>query len=213
MKCAVYIKKVKDSQEFKDFMKEDPKAFLCSLFFTRDFTDKRAETQVDFYSPKKKMIISFKVDGKVERAPLAKKAETLTHKKFVPKPLVETIKMDVDEIEPTIVDEMHNRGMTYQIEKVLAFVNITDGEVIWNCTAFLKGLGLILAHIEDKSNTVLFMDKKSFFDLLSFTKGGASANAGANTNAAPGVKPAGQPGQVKIIDLGKKEELVRKKGK
>ena len=61
-------------------MKEDPKAYLCSLFFTRDFVEKRDDTQVDFYSPKTKMIISFKVGKEVERAPLGKKAETLTQK-------------------------------------------------------------------------------------------------------------------------------------
>ena len=50
MKCSVYVKKVKESKEYKEFMKEDPKAFLCSLFFTRDFLEKREDTQVDFYS-------------------------------------------------------------------------------------------------------------------------------------------------------------------
>src|SRR3989338_7105900 len=176
MKPEAYIKKVRESQVFKDFMKEDPKAYLCSLFFTRDFAEKRSETQVDFYSPKIKMIVSFKVDKKVERAPLGKKAETLTHKKFVPKALTEKIKMDVDEIEPTLTDEMHNRGMTYHIEKILVFVNVTDGEVIWNCTSFLKGLGLLLAHVEDKSESILYMEKKSFFDILRFTKGNAGTN-------------------------------------
>ena len=200
MKCAVYLKKVKESKEFKEFMKEDPKAYLCSLFFTRDFVEKRDDTQVDFYSPKAKMIISFKVGKEVERAPLGKKAETLTHKKFVPKLLKDTIKMDVDEMEPTLMDEMHNRGMTYTIEKILAFVNVTDGEVIWNCTAFLKGLGLLQAHVEDKTETVLFMDKKSFFDLLRFTKGGASSGTGPP--AGP-VKP----------DLSKKEDFVKKEKK
>src|SRR3989344_618119 len=180
MKAEAYIKKVKESQAFKEFMKEDPKAYLCSLFFTRDFSEKRSETQVDFYSPKIKMIVSFKVGKKVERTPLGKKAETLTHKKFVPKPLKETIKMDVD-----------------QIEKILVFVNITDGEIIWNCTAFLKGLGLLMAHVEDKSGTVLFMEKKSFFDLLRFTKGGAGQATG---------------GQIKKDDVSKKD-FVKKEGK
>ena len=173
MKTTAYIKKVKDSQDFKDFMKEDPKAFLCSLFFTRDFVGKKDETQVDFYSPKVKKIVSFKIGdkGAVERSPIPKKTETLTHKKFPPKPFADVIKMDIDVMEPTLTDEMHNRGMTYSIEKILAFVNVTDGEVIWNCTAFLKGLGLLMAHVEDKTGTVLFMEKKSFFDIIRFSKG------------------------------------------
>jgi len=201
MKSTAYIKKVKESEAFKQFLKEDPKAYICSLFFTRDFNEKRSETQVDFYSPKQKEIVSFKVDKKVERTPLGKKAETLTHKKFVPKPLKDNIKMDVEEIEPTLTDEMHNRGMTYQIEKLLAFVNITDGEVIWNCTAFLRGLGLLMAHVEDKSNTILFMEKKSFFDILRFTKG------------TGGKAAEGQIGseQTKKEDISKKDVVKKEK--
>jgi len=171
MKADIYIKKVTGSQDFKQFMKEDPKAYLCSLFFTKDFNEKHTDVQVDFYSPKRDSIISFKANKGVERVPELKKAETMTHKKFIPKPLTDKIMVDLDEIEPSLVDEMHNRGMTYQIDKILAFVNITEGEVIWNCTAFLRGLGLLIARLEDKTNTVLFMEKKSFFDLISFTKG------------------------------------------
>ena len=112
----------------------------------------------------------FKVDKKVERIPINKKAETMTHKKFTPRPFDGKIKMDTDEIKPVIMDEMHNRGMTYQIDKILAFANITDENVLWSCTAFLKGLGLLQAHIEDESSSILFMEKKSFFDIISFQK-------------------------------------------
>ena len=173
MKAQHYIKKVKESQVFKDLLKEDSGAYLCSLFFIRDFIEKKNETQVDFYSPKKKAIISFKVDKQVERIPMEKKPETITHKKFVPKQLGDKIRMDIDAIKPTLLDEMHNRGMTYEIEKVLAFLNITDERALWNCTGFLKGLGLVQAHVEDSSESVLFMEKKSLFDILKFVKGNA----------------------------------------
>jgi len=210
MKSIAYIKKVRDAAAFKEFMQEDPKAYLCSLFFTRDFNEKSSETQVDFYSPKQKMIVSFKVDKKVERAPLGKKAETLTHKSFVPKVLAEDIKMDIDEIEPTLMDEMHNRGMTYQIDKVLAFVNVTDNEVVWNCTSFLRGLGLLIAHVEDKSKTVLFMEKKSFFDILRFTKGGAGVGGQKNQVIQPQTSRKATQKAVGNTDVSKKNGKSKK---
>ena len=166
MKPEVYLKKVKASKEYKAFIKENPKAFLCSFFFTRDFVEKHNETQVDFYLPKTKMIASFKVDKKVERVDAHKKAETITHKKFTPKALTEKAKLDIDEIKEILLDEMHNRSMTYEIDKILVFLNVTDDRLVWNCTGFLKGMGLLQAHIEDKTGTVLFMDKKSFFDII-----------------------------------------------
>jgi hypothetical protein len=169
MKTLHYIKRVKESKQFKELMEEDPKAYLCSLFFLMDFNEKRSETQVDFYSPKHKNIISFKVGKGVERIPLGKKAETISHKKFIPKQLDENIKTDVDEIKQILVDEMRNRDMAYEIEKIIAFLNIADDRVMWNCTGFLKGLGLLQAHVEDSSSSVLFMEKKSFFDMIRFT--------------------------------------------
>ncbi|MFH1311416.1 MAG: hypothetical protein ABIH65_03365 [Nanoarchaeota archaeon] len=170
MKAMHYIKKVKESEPYKEFIKEDPDAYLCSVFFVRDFTENHNETQVDFYSPKKKAMISFKVEKKVQRIPINKKAETITHKKFVPKTLNENPKMDVDELKAILMDEMKNREMTYEIDKILAFLNITDDETVWNCTAFLKGLGLLQSHIEDESKSVLFMEKKSLFDLIKRVK-------------------------------------------
>jgi hypothetical protein len=176
-------------------MEEDPKTYLCSVFFLRDFDEGNNETQVDFYSPLKKNMISFKVDKKVERVE-NKHAKTITNKKLVPQPLPENIKMDIDEMKSTVLDEMHNRDMTYEIEKVLAFLNMTDGTPVWNCTVFLKGLGLIQAHIEDKSASVLFMEKKSLFDLIKFS-GGAPGMPGMM--GAP-EKPAGGPvGGVTIL--------------
>lgn len=185
MKPSHYIEQVKKSSAYKLLMEEDPKAYLCSIFFLRDFDEGNNETQVDFYSPLKKHIVSFKIDKKIEKVE-NKHAKTLTSKKFIPQPLPENVKMDVDEMKSTLLDEMHNRDMTYEIEKVLAFLNMTDGEAVWNCTGFLKGLGLVQAHIEDKSASVLFMEKKSLFDLIKFA-GGAPGMPGM---AAP-EKPMG----------------------
>lgn len=189
MKPSHYIEKVKKSSEYKLLMEEDPKAYLCSVFFLRDFDEGNNETQVDFYSPAKKSIVSFKVDKKVEKATTSKKMQTITHKKFVPKPLGKNIKMDIDEMKSTLLDEMHNRDMTYEIEKILAFLNITDGRAVWNCTGFLKGLGLVQAHVEDASASVLFMEKKSLFDLIKFTGGapGMPVVGGAPNNMMGGV--------------------------
>lgn len=170
MKVDHYLKKVEKSEDFKKFKKQDSKAYLCSFFFIRDYEEKQNETQVDFYSPKTKMIVSFKVNGKVERIAVDKKAETITHKKFIPKPLKDKINLEIDVVKPTIIDEMHNRSMADEIKKILAVLHIMDDRVVWNCTCFLKGMGLLQAHVEDKNESVLFMEKKSFFDLLKFVK-------------------------------------------
>lgn len=178
MNTQQFIDKAKASEDFKKFMKEDPQAYLCSLFFTRDYENKQNETQVDFYSPKKDIIASFKVDKKVERIPLDKKAETVTHKKFVPKPLGKNIKMDIEDVKPMLMAEMNNRNIANDINKILVVLHIADDRVVWNCTGFLKGLGLLQAHLEDESESVLFMEKKNFLDLLKFVKSVEPGNLG-----------------------------------
>lgn len=168
MKTQHYLEKLEKSEDFKKFIKSDPKAYLCSIFFVRDFEENHNETQIDFYSPKTKKITSFKVDGKVEKSPLDKKAETLLHKIFVPTKIEPDIKLEIDKIKPIIMDDMHNRGLTDTINKVLVILQNIDDRNIWNCTCFLKGMGLLQAHVEDSSASVLFMDKKSFFDMIKF---------------------------------------------
>ncbi len=196
MKAAHYIKEVKKSRAFKDFAAEDSGAYLCSLFFIRDFNGPQNETQVDFYSPKAKNIVSFKVGKGIERIPVPKKAFTITHKKFVPKPLNENIKMDLDALKPTLMDEMHNRDMTYEIEKILAILNVMDNRAVWNCTSFLKGLGLLQAHVEDQSQSVLFMEKKSLLDMMRFTGAqGAGMPGMSGMGGLPGMGGAGELGE------------------
>ncbi len=210
MKPIHYIKEVKKSQAFKDFMAEDPGAYLCSLFFMVDFNERNKEVHVDFYSPKSKKIVSFKLGNRIERIP-DKDAMTMVHKKFVPKPLSEQIKMDLDALKPALTDEMRNREMTYEIEKILAFLNVADDRVMWNCTGFLKGLGLLQAHIEDSSQSVLFMDKKSLFDMIKFT---GAPGMGMPGMPQPGSGPelGGDGGNIKVVSAaGLAAELKKEK--
>jgi hypothetical protein len=168
MKTQHYLDKLEKAEDFKKLLKDDPKAYLCSIFFVRDFEENHNETQVDFYSPKIKKIISFQVDGKVEKNPIDKRAETLLHKTFVPARIEPEIKLEIDKIKPIIMDDMHNRGLTDTINKILVILQNVDDRNIWNSTCFLKGMGLLQAHVEDSSASVLFMDKKSLFDMIKF---------------------------------------------
>ena len=213
MKASHYLKEVKKSKAFKSFIEECPDAYLCSMFFIRDFSGNQNETQVDFYSPTKKDITSFKIGKIIERVPFQKKALTLTHKKIIPKQLAEDIKMDLDSIKPTLTDEMHNRDMTYEIEKILAVLNVTDDRPVWNCTGFLKGLGLLQAHVEDQSQSILFMEKKSLLDMVRFSGNQGMGipgmqqpglgQPGAGTEVESGI--GGQGGSIKVISP---QELV-----
>jgi hypothetical protein len=166
MKIQHFVDKVEKTKEYKDFMKKYPKTYLCSLFFVRDFSENHNETHIDYYTPSTKKIISFDLDKKVTKSPIDKKAENMKHEKFVPKKLGNKIKLDIDRLKPIILDEMHNRGLTDNIQKMIIILQNIENRDVWNCTCFLNGLGLLQCKVEDSSETVLFMEKQSFFDLI-----------------------------------------------
>lgn len=166
MKLKKFLTKLEKSEEFKKFKLEDPKSFLCSAFLVRDFEGTHNETQIDYYSPKTNKIVSFKIGNKIERMPVEKSPMMLDQKKFTPKKIEKDMNMDIENIKGIIEDEMKNRGITEKIKKLIVIGQNLNGKNNWNCTGFLDGLGLLQAHLEDERECVLFMEKKSFMDML-----------------------------------------------
>ena len=168
------MKKLEASEEFKKLMSEDEKAYFCSGFFVRDLEGEHNESQLDFYSPKNKKILSFDVNKKVKKIPIDKEPVNMEHKKFIPEKIEDKVNIDLDQIESMIMDGMHNRGMTDKIKKLIILLQEREGKNSWNCTCFLSGLGLLQVHLDDESETVLFMERKSFMDIIIPLKKGDS---------------------------------------
>lgn len=169
MDISQFIKKINGSVQFKEFIKEDPTAYLCSFFFVRDFLEKKDQTQVDFYSPKKENIFSLKIEenGNIENAE-NKTAETISHKRLVPEKIQKKIKLKIDDLKPLLEKEMKKEGINNDLQKILVYLVSVNGNILWNCTGFLKGLAILQAIIEDKTGKVASIQKKSFFDMLKF---------------------------------------------
>lgn len=70
MNFQFYLEKLYSSAIFKNFMKESPKAYLCSGFFTIDKEGKDNQIHVDFYIPDTKKMFSFRLEKKIEKIPV-----------------------------------------------------------------------------------------------------------------------------------------------
>jgi hypothetical protein len=74
MNLQFYIEKLNSSKVFSDFKNENPKAYLCSGFFTLDFEGSDNQRHLDFYIPDKKEMFSFKLDSEqgkgIEKVPV-----------------------------------------------------------------------------------------------------------------------------------------------
>ena len=65
MRFQFYLEKLHNSEEFNSFIKENPKAYLCSCFFILDKENREApdnKQHFDYYVPESKETFSFKIE-------------------------------------------------------------------------------------------------------------------------------------------------------
>ncbi len=166
MNYQFYLEKLHSSKIFKDFMKENPKAYLCSGFFTID-KDKEAkdnQRHLDFYVPNIKEIFSFKLEKEIEKVPV----ETSTKK--IPSEIKPNFDFKFEEIEKIIVDEMKKRKVTNKLQKMILSLQNIGGRVALVGTVFISRFGLLRIHIDLEKKNISLFEKKSFFDLIKRVK-------------------------------------------
>ena len=160
MKIAPYVSKLNESSEFKGFQKEHKDAFMVAGFFVIDLETNKNVHQIDYYVPSKKKIAAFTLDKHVTMQML-----DLMNSK-VPEKLDLKTNTDLDQLYGILEDEMKNRSITEDIKKIIAILQNIDGKKIWNLSCVLSGMGILNAHVEDETRTVLKMEKKSLLDLV-----------------------------------------------
>jgi len=160
MKIQPYVEKLNSSEEYKKFAEEHKDAYMVAGFFILDLEMGQNIHQIDYYLPSEKKVAAFSLDGEVS----VKILEALTKK--IPEKLDIQTKIDLDELQGILEDEMKNRSMTEEIKKIIAVLQVIEGKKIWNLNCILSGMSLLRAHVEDKSKTILLMEKSSLMDLM-----------------------------------------------
>ncbi len=160
MKLAPYVKKLKNSEHYKEFRKKYDDAYLFAGFFVLDLENRQEMHQLDFYVPSEKKVAAFT---------LAKKAEpqllSLLNSK-VPEQLDASSSIDLDALYGILEDEMKNRSISDDIKKIIAVLQVIDGKKVWNLNCVLSGMGILRAHVDDESKTILKMEKVSLLDVM-----------------------------------------------
>ncbi len=161
MKIKPYIDRLIASKEYKDFQKKNDDSFLIAGFFILDLETQKNLHQIDYYIPSQKKIAAFTVDGGVKMQVL-----DLMKADIVPEKLDIKTNIDLDALPGILEDEMKNRSITEEIKKIIAIVQTIDGKKIWNLNCILSGMGILKAHVEDESQTVLKMEKSNLMDYM-----------------------------------------------
>lgn len=162
MKIQPYVEKLEQSQEYKDFIVKYPDAYMVAGFFVLDLEEGNNVHQIDFYVPSQKKIAAFSLDGEVS----VKLLDMLKTEKKDPQKLDMKTRIDLDALSGILADEMHNRGMSEEIKKVIAVIQNVKGKKIWNLNCVLTGMEVLKSHIEDESETVLKIEKASLMDIM-----------------------------------------------
>ncbi len=161
MKIKPYVQKLESSKEYKDFRAKHPKSYVTAGFFILDFESGKNVHQIDLYIPKEKKVAAFTLDHGVSLQLL-----DMLHVPKAPEKLDIDTKTDLDALKGILADEMHNRGMSDQIQKIIAVIQNVNGKRIWSLNCVLSGMQILNSHVEDDTQTVLRIDKTTLMDIM-----------------------------------------------
>ena len=166
MNIQFYMEKLSLSEEFKNFMKDNRDAYLCSGFFVIDKNTKNPDNKqhFDYYIPSSKKMFSFQLEDGIKIVPI----DTLN--KEIPEKISKH-EFDFDEIEKIIEEEMEKQNVKSKIQKIILSLQNIKGRDYLICTVFISMLGILKVKINLSTEEVTEFEKKSFFDIMKVKKG------------------------------------------
>jgi len=210
MKIQPYVEKLEQSEEYKNFRIKYPESFLIAGFFVLDLEGGSNIHQIDFYVPNEKKVAAFTLDEGVKIQLL----DMLSKDGKEPQKLDISTNIDLDALKGILTDEMHNRGISEEIKKIIAVIQNVDGKKIWNLNCVLTGMEILKSHVEDESKTVLKMDRTSVMDLMKHMPKGAMMKAQQQVQGqAPGAEqpaPSKEDAKKEMENLEKIEAEIKK---
>ncbi len=160
MKLNPFLQELEKSKEYLDFKTKYPNAYLAAGFFVLDFENNANLYQIDFFIPGEKKVAAFTLGKEVKLQLL----DLLNEQ--VPEPLSPEATIDLDSLKGILLDEMHNRGMSEEIKKLIAVIQNIDGKSLWSLNCVLSGMEILKSHVEDATQSVLKIEKKSLLEVM-----------------------------------------------
>lgn len=164
MNLQFYLEKLHNSYEFEKFMKENPKAYLCSGFIVIDKEGKDNKQHFDFFVSKEKKIFSFQLEEDYKKVEV-ERIDDKTPEEISPD-------CDFDYIEKLITGEMFEKKINNKIQKILLSLQKLNGKDFLVGTVFISGLGILKVNIDIAEKKIIDFEKKSFFDMMKIVKKG-----------------------------------------
>lgn len=170
MNLQFYIEKLKDSQEFGKFKKENPDCYLCGGFFAIDLEDMKNpknQNHLDYFSPSLKKFFNFKLDNGIEFAPV-ENYEGIEIK--VPDKILENLDIDFEKIEDLVIQKIQEENPKTKIQKIILSLQSLDKIPYFVSTIFVSGMGIVKMNINLKDFKISSFEKKSLLDMFKIIK-------------------------------------------
>lgn len=165
MNLQFYYEKLIGSKECKDFLKENKDVYLCSGLFIIDKSVNKTEVNFDYFSPLKKEIFSFKLDGdEIKIVPMKHFGEK------VPEKLSGNFDIDMDFFEKLVLDKMEEEKINNQIQKLFFNLQSLEEKNYFVLTGFLSNMALLKAHIDINKKEFEFFKKQSILGMMNVFK-------------------------------------------
>lgn len=160
MKLQFYMEKLRGSGIFKDFLKENPKAFFCSCFFSIDFVEKDNKVHLDYFVPEAKQMFGFQLEKDCEKMPLE------TREEFLPEKLSDKMDFEVKDIEQVLVKKIKEEKIQEAVQKIFISLQRVNGKDSLVGTIFISAMGIISFEMDLASKKIISFQKKSFMDFF-----------------------------------------------
>lgn len=162
------LEEIEKSPAFKNFRKQHPDVYLCAGFFVLNYEsgqENSTQKQLD-YSQKDGKIFTFILNNEIT----IKEAETIEGKKQDLPELNKNIKVDLDDAEKILEEELKHKKVKNKLLKIIAVLQKHEGKQIWNLNCVLSGMEILRVHIDSETGDILKFEKKSMFDFIKKVK-------------------------------------------
>ncbi|VVB78115.1 Uncharacterised protein [uncultured archaeon] len=163
------FKQISESNLFKDFIKENPKAELCAGFFVIDLFGNDNKKSLDYRVGEK--IFSFSINelGKIKMN--EDKLVTDESRSFPKLEVIEPfVNSDLDEVESAAKIRALDEGISAKFSKIIAVLQKYEHEKknkqIWNLTCMLEGLIILHILVDSQTGEIIKFERKSMMDMI-----------------------------------------------
>lgn len=156
------LEMVENSNEFKEFHKENPDIELVTGFFIIDFFGNDNKRSVDYRLGDKIFTFSLRDDDTIKM-----NQDEFPQKDPVTLDIIDTdIKIDTDEVKKLAEIQIRDQNVSSKINKLIAVLQKSNGNQIWSLTAMLEGLIIFHIIVDPFTGNVTKCERKSMMDLI-----------------------------------------------